>query len=82
MTIQNQQEYQQKWLEIGTIVAAQGLRGEVRVYPSSDFPERFLEPGTRIASPKAVNITLGCSASAIASSNRPLGITQTGQPGP
>ncbi|MBD2311406.1 ribosome maturation factor RimM [Desertifilum sp. FACHB-1129] len=35
------------WLEIGTIVAAQGLDGELRVYPSSDFPERFLEPGTR-----------------------------------
>ena len=47
MTIQNQPTNQQQWLEIGTIVAAQGLRGEIRVYPSSDFPERFLEPGTR-----------------------------------
>ena len=47
MTNQNQQSEPQKWLEIGTIVAAQGLRGEVRVYPSSDFPERFLEAGTR-----------------------------------
>lgn len=47
MTKQNQQLEQQEWLEIGTIVAAQGLRGEVRVYPSSDFPERFLEAGTR-----------------------------------
>lgn len=37
----------QEWLEIGTIVAPQGLRGELRVYPDSDFPERFLEPGTR-----------------------------------
>ncbi|HIK44442.1 MAG TPA: ribosome maturation factor RimM [Leptolyngbyaceae cyanobacterium M65_K2018_010] len=35
------------WIEIGRIVAAQGLKGEVRVYPSSDFPERFLEPGRR-----------------------------------
>ncbi len=35
------------WLEIGKIVSTQGLRGEVRVYPSSDFPERFLEPGVR-----------------------------------
>ena len=35
------------WLEIGTIVAPQGLRGELRVYPSSDFPERFEEPGQR-----------------------------------
>ena len=47
MTIPKQQSDQKKWLEIGTIVAAQGLRGEVRVYPSSDFPERFLEAGTR-----------------------------------
>lgn len=35
------------WIEIGHIVAPQGVRGELRVYPSSDFPERFLEPGTR-----------------------------------
>ncbi len=35
------------WLEIGKIVAPHGLRGEVRVYPSTDFPERFEIPGTR-----------------------------------
>ena len=35
------------WLEIGTIVAAQGLDGEMRVYPDTDFPERFEIPGTR-----------------------------------
>lgn len=35
------------WLEIGKIVAPQGLYGEVRVYPDSDFPERFLQPGQR-----------------------------------
>ena len=35
------------WLEIGTIVAPQGLDGEVRVYPDSDFPERFEAPGKR-----------------------------------
>jgi 16S rRNA processing protein RimM len=35
------------WLEIGTIVAPQGLRGEVRVYPNSDFPDRFQKPGQR-----------------------------------
>lgn len=35
------------WLEIGEIVAAQGLKGEVRVLPDSDFPERFEEPGQR-----------------------------------
>ncbi|MEM9447211.1 MAG: ribosome maturation factor RimM [Cyanobacteria bacterium P01_E01_bin.6] len=35
------------WLEIGKIVAPQGLRGEMRVYPTTDFPERFLNPGER-----------------------------------
>lgn len=35
------------WIEIGTIVAPQGLAGEVRVYPNSELPERFLEPGMR-----------------------------------
>lgn len=36
-----------EWLEIGTIIAPQGLDGEVRVYPDSDFPERFEQPGVR-----------------------------------
>ena len=36
-----------EWIEIGRIVAPQGLNGELRVYPNSDFPERFLEPGQR-----------------------------------
>ncbi len=35
------------WLIIGEIVAPQGLRGEVRINPSSDFPERFLKSGQR-----------------------------------
>ncbi|MGF1516018.1 MAG: ribosome maturation factor RimM [Elainellaceae cyanobacterium] len=35
------------WLEIGRVVAPQGLQGELRVYPDSDFPERFMVPGTR-----------------------------------
>ena len=35
------------WLEIGTIVAPQGLKGELRVYPNSDFPERFEKRGQR-----------------------------------
>jgi 16S rRNA processing protein RimM len=35
------------WLEIGTIVAPQGLHGEVRVLASSDFPDRFEKPGKR-----------------------------------
>ncbi len=35
------------WLEIGTIVAPQGLKGQLRVSPNSDFPERFEQPGQR-----------------------------------
>jgi 16S rRNA processing protein RimM len=34
-------------LLVGRIVAAQGLRGEVRVLPLSDFPERFTKAGPR-----------------------------------
>jgi 16S rRNA processing protein RimM len=41
------QNQPQDWVEIGRIVAPQGVKGEVRVYPSSDFPERFLDPGQR-----------------------------------
>ncbi len=35
------------WMEIGSIVGAQGIKGEVKVYPNSDFPERFEEAGER-----------------------------------
>ena len=35
------------WLSIGRIVGPHGLNGEVRVYPDSDFPERFERPGDR-----------------------------------
>lgn len=35
------------WLEIGRIVGPQGLQGEVKVSPDSDFPERFEQPGQR-----------------------------------
>jgi 16S rRNA processing protein RimM len=34
-------------LEVGRLVAAQGLVGELRVVPLSDFPERFTRPGPR-----------------------------------
>jgi 16S rRNA processing protein RimM len=45
------------WLEVGVIVAPQGLKGELRVNPSSDFPERFQEPGQRwLQSPDRVEI--------------------------
>ena len=36
-----------KWMSIGEIVSPQGLRGDVRIKPSSDFPERFTKPGKR-----------------------------------
>ena len=36
-----------KWMFIGEIVAPQGLKGDVRIKPSSDFPERFTKPGKR-----------------------------------
>ncbi|MGB2925014.1 MAG: ribosome maturation factor RimM [Limnothrix sp.] len=38
---------EQDWIIVGKIVAAQGLKGEVRVQPSTDFPERFEVPGQR-----------------------------------
>ena len=34
-------------VEVGLVVAAQGLKGELRVLSCSDFPERFLKPGPR-----------------------------------
>ena len=37
----------EEWLEVGTITSPQGLKGELRVYPNSDFPERFTQAGTR-----------------------------------
>ena len=52
------------WLQIGQIVAPQGLKGEIRINPSSDFPERFLEPGPRwiqkaIEKPKKISLIQG-----------------------
>ncbi|ELR97992.1 ribosome maturation factor RimM [Gloeocapsa sp. PCC 73106] len=35
------------WLEIGDIVAPQGLKGQLRVNPTTDFPDRFEKPGQR-----------------------------------
>ena len=43
----NKEQLSDEWLEIGKIVAPQGLKGELRVYPNSDFPERFEQPGKR-----------------------------------
>ena len=36
-----------EWMSIGEIVAPQGLKGAIRIKPSSDFPERFTKPGKR-----------------------------------
>ena len=36
-----------KWMSIGEFVAPQGLKGDIRLKPSSDFPERFTKPGKR-----------------------------------
>lgn len=55
----------EEWLEIGRVVAPQGLNGELRVYPDTDFPERFLEPGDRWllkpgqAAPESVKLLSG-----------------------
>ena len=35
------------WLSVGKIVGVQGLQGDLRVNPASDFPERFTTPGPR-----------------------------------
>jgi 16S rRNA processing protein RimM len=52
------------WLAVGTVVGAQGLRGELRVNPASEFPERFTSPGTRWlqargGEPRAVELSSG-----------------------
>jgi 16S rRNA processing protein RimM len=53
------------YLEIGTIVSPQGLDGELRVYPDTDFPERFLIPGMRwllhpgTSQPQQIELTSG-----------------------
>ncbi len=46
-------EQQPELLVVGKIVAAQGLRGELRVNPLSDFPERFTKAGPRWLRPPA-----------------------------
>ena len=41
------EERLEDWLTVGKIVGVQGLQGELRVNPASDFPERFTVPGPR-----------------------------------
>ena len=38
---------EEDWINIGKLLSPQGLKGEIRVKPLSDFPERFTEPGKR-----------------------------------
>ncbi len=52
------------WLLIGRIVGAHGINGHIKVYPESDFPERFTEPGERWvkkpgAPPVSMHLTSG-----------------------
>ncbi|MEB3253103.1 MAG: ribosome maturation factor RimM [Synechococcus sp.] len=52
------------WLPVGKVVGVQGLRGELRINPASDFPERFTAPGPRWlqakgGSPRQVELTHG-----------------------
>ncbi len=53
------------WMEIGSIVGAQGIKGEVKVYPNSDFPERFERAGERWLwasqdlQPRSIQLTKG-----------------------
>jgi 16S rRNA processing protein RimM len=49
---------QPELLEVGTITSPQGLKGELRVYSDSDFPERFTKAGTRwLQHPETAAIT-------------------------
>ncbi|MCT0203105.1 ribosome maturation factor RimM [Synechococcus sp. CS-602] len=36
-----------EWLVVGRVVGAQGLQGELRMLPRTDFPARFTRPGRR-----------------------------------
>lgn len=63
-------------LVVGRIVAAQGLRGELRVHPLSDFPERFTKPGRRWlqrpARGKAAGVKAGSQPPSPQSGGQPL----------
>ena len=52
------------WLSVGKIVGVQGLQGELRVNPASEFPERFTVPGPRWLkargkAPREIELTSG-----------------------
>ena len=56
---------EQELLVVGRLVAAQGLRGELRVNPLSDFPERFTRPGQRWLRPAQGRRDVPAEASAV-----------------
>ncbi len=47
MPMEQEQEQEQELLVVGRVVGVQGLKGELRINPMSDFPERFTHPGRR-----------------------------------
>jgi 16S rRNA processing protein RimM len=54
----------EQWLAVGKVVGVQGLGGELRINPASDFPERFTKPGPRWlqrkgAAPREMTLTSG-----------------------
>ena len=60
----NDVQEENQWLPVGKVVGAQGLRGELRVNPASDFPERFTQPGprwlqTQGSPPREIELTSG-----------------------
>ena len=38
---------EEDWMTIGKVVSTKGIRGEIKIKPLSDFPERFTKPGKR-----------------------------------
>ncbi len=41
-----------EWLQIGSIVAAHGIQGEVKIWPETDFPDRLTRGVRRLVSPQ------------------------------
>lgn len=39
---------EQQWLNVGKIVNTHGVRGEIKVYPSTDFPDVRFRAGSRL----------------------------------
>ncbi len=57
---------EEAWMVIGKFVSPQGLKGDIRINPSSDFPERFTHPGKRWIqqtneAPREINLIKGKS---------------------